>query len=73
MDIEGAEKTIRANTPTLAISIYHSDSDLLEISLWIISLGLDYKYYIRHHGVAFAEFVFYAVSPRHRVSTQVNF
>lgn len=43
MDIEGAEKAIRANTPTLAISIYHSDSNLLESPFWIISLGLDYK------------------------------
>lgn len=70
--LKGAEKTIRANTPTLAISIYHSDSDLLEIPRWIISLGLDYKYYIRHHGVAFAEVVFYAVSPRHRAPTTFN-
>lgn len=59
--LQGAEKTIRHNLPTLAISIYHSDQDLLEIPLWILSLNLNYKYYVRHHGVAFAEVVFYAV------------
>ncbi len=69
MDIEGAElnalkgaqQLICLNRPTLAISIYHTDQDLLDIALWIMSLGLDYCYYMRHHGVAFAEVVFYAV------------
>lgn len=59
--LKGAEKTIRQNSPALAIAIYHSDQDLLNIPLWIMSLGLNYKYYIRHHGVAFAEVIFYAV------------
>ena len=60
--LKGAEQTIRKNCPTLAISIYHSDQDLLEIPLWISSLNLPYRYYIRHHGVAFAEVVFYAIA-----------
>ena len=60
--LKGAEQTIRKSHPTLAISIYHSDQDLLEIPLYILSLGLDYNYYIRHHGVAFAEVVFYAIA-----------
>lgn len=59
--LKGAEKTIRQNSPTLAIAIYHSDQDLLSIPLWIMSLGLNYKYYIRHHGVSFAEVIFYAI------------
>lgn len=59
--LKGAEKTIRKNCPTLAISIYHSDQDLLQIPLWIMNLGLPYKYYIRHHHCGLSEVVFYAV------------
>ena len=59
--LKGAEKTIRKNRPTLAICIYHSNSDLLEIPLWIMSLQLPYTYYIRHHNVGPYDVVFYAL------------
>lgn len=59
--LKGAEATIRKQLPVLAISIYHSDQDLLDIPCWIMSLGLNYKYYIRHHGFASIDVVFYAV------------
>ena len=59
--LRGAEQTIRKNCPTLAICVYHSDEDLLEIPLWIMSLGLNYTYYMRHHNWGPFEVVFYAV------------
>lgn len=59
--LKGAEKTIRKNHPTLAISIYHSDQDMLEIPLWIMSLGLNYTYFIRQHEPIHTDVVLYAV------------
>jgi FkbM family methyltransferase len=69
MDIEGAEmealkgarNTIIKNCPYLAICIYHRPEDILEIPMYIMSLGIDYKYYIRHHEKNGTELVFYAV------------
>ena len=68
MDIEGAElnalkgakKTIIANTPKLAISIYHQLNDLWEIPIYIKQLVPEYKLYVRHHSKTIAETVLYA-------------
>jgi FkbM family methyltransferase len=59
MDIEGAEmealkgakKTILRDRPRLAISIYHSDEDMLRIAEWIHALVPEYKLYCRHHSI----------------------
>ncbi len=61
--LKGAEKTIRKNRPTLAICIYHSDQDMIDIPEWILSLGLNYKLYVRHYSCSFCpdETVLYAV------------
>lgn len=70
MDIEGAElealkgarQTILKYRPKLAICVYHKNEDLVEIPEFIMSLGLDYRYYLRHHNpYEFYETVFYAV------------
>lgn len=57
MDIEGAEmsaligaeQTIIACHPRLAICTYHSTAELIEIPLLIHSQFPDYKLYLRHH------------------------
>ncbi len=61
--LKGAEKTIRKNRPTLAICIYHSDQDMIDIPEWILSLKLDYKLYVRHYsfGLYPDETVLYAI------------
>ena len=47
--LKGGEDTIRKYRPKLAISIYHRLQDFLELPEFIISLGLDYKLFIRHY------------------------
>jgi FkbM family methyltransferase len=59
MDIEGAEmealkgakNTILRDKPRLAISIYHSDEDMLRIAEWIRTTVPEYKLYCRHHSL----------------------
>ncbi len=68
MDIEGAEiealngaiKTIERFKPDLAICIYHVDSHLWEIPLWIKSNFPGYKLYVDHKHIHPAETVCYA-------------
>ena len=59
--LKGAEKTIRKNKPKLAICIYHSDEDMINIPQWIVNLNMDYKLYIRQHLGGLEETVIYAV------------
>lgn len=69
MDIEGFEmkalhgamQTIQRNKPKLAICIYHSDRDMLEIIRYLHQLVPAYRFYIRQHDYNYAETVLYAV------------
>jgi len=68
MDIEGAElealkgavNTIRQFKPKLAISVYHNIKDFWEISQWIDSLELGYKFHLRHFTIHAEETVLFA-------------
>ena len=70
MDIEGAEQhalqgaieTIKRFKPNLAISIYHSLKDFSEITLWIDSLNLGYKFLVRHYTIHLEETVLFATT-----------
>ncbi len=74
MDIEGAEmdalygaqETIMRNRPKLAICIYHSNEDMIQIVEYIHSLVPEYKFYIRHHSKSAVETVAYAVIDKER-------
>jgi FkbM family methyltransferase len=69
MDIEGAElealsgceQTIKNNKPALAISVYHRISDLWNVPLYIESLGVGYRMYLRNYTGYPAETILYAV------------
>lgn len=61
MDIEGAEKSailgaknhIKEDHPKLAISIYHSNNDLLDIFNLISEIQPKYKFYLRYNGLPY--------------------
>lgn len=69
MDIEGAEtdaligaqKIIKSQKPKLAICIYHSPEDMLNIPCLIKKMVPDYKVYIRHYTDMMLETVCYAI------------
>ena len=69
MDIEGAElpalqgakNTIQKNKPKLAISIYHSNEDMLRLAEYIHGIVPEYKLYVRAHTMGIAETILYAV------------
>jgi FkbM family methyltransferase len=58
--LKGAEKTIRASHPDLAICLYHAPHHLWEIPLYIQNLGLNYRLYLRNYTSFTGETVLYA-------------
>jgi len=68
MDIEGAEplalygaiETIKRFKPKLAIAIYHSMDDFVNIPSWIIDLNLGYRLYLGHYTIHSEETVIFA-------------
>lgn len=68
MDIEGselkalygAEKTIRAFRPKLAIAVYHNQNDIITISNYLESLKLSYEFYLGHFTIYRGETILFA-------------
>jgi FkbM family methyltransferase len=68
MDIEGAEQlalkgavnTIKKYRPKLAVAIYHSINDFVNIPRWIHDLDLDYELYLAHYTIHSEETVIFA-------------
>lgn len=71
MDIEGAEQpalrgaeaTLRQHRPTLAFAVYHSIDDFYRLANWIASLGLGYRFAIRHFTIHAEETMVFAWVP----------
>jgi FkbM family methyltransferase len=61
--LKGAERTIRASRPRLAISVYHRFADYWQIAQWIDSLGLGYRFHLRHFTIHSEETVLFAEVP----------
>ena len=69
MDVEGAEmnslmgahNTISTYHPRLAISIYHSDSDMVSIIEYIHDNWPFYRLFVRHYTYLYTETVLYAI------------
>ncbi len=73
MDIEGAEqkalsggmKVIQRDRPILAISIYHTLEDIIDIPTFL-SENLDkYSFFVRHHSYTYSETILYGI-PREK-------
>jgi FkbM family methyltransferase len=68
MDIEGSERialqgaieTIKRFKPKLAIAIYHSIDDFVNIPNWISELNLGYKLYLGHYTIHLEETIIFA-------------
>lgn len=60
--LRGAEKTIKASVPDLAICVYHSPSHLWELPLYLNSLDIGYRFYLRNYTSFISETVLYATA-----------
>ncbi len=69
MDIEGAEMSalkggidyIKENRPQLAISIYHTNDDFINIPIYLKNNLQNYQYKLGHYSACTAETVLYAI------------
>lgn len=62
--LKGAERTLRAFRPTLAISAYHREEDLVNIPAYIDGLKLGYEFLLDHFTIYNAETVLFARTPQ---------
>lgn len=58
--LEGALETIKKFKPKLAIAIYHSVDDFVNIPNWILDLNLGYEIFIDHYTINVEETVCFA-------------
>jgi FkbM family methyltransferase len=58
--LQGAEKIIRFHKPDLAICVYHAPCQIWDIPLYLNSLNLGYKFYLRNYTSFSLETVLYA-------------
>ncbi len=58
--LRGAEATLKAYRPKLAVCLYHSPQDFREIPEYLDSLGLDYRFHLNQHYMNQWETVLYA-------------
>jgi len=63
--LQGAEQTIRTCKPVLGISIYHKESDLIDIPLYIKKIAPGYQFYFRVHKKLAIDTVLYGVCLSH--------
>lgn len=59
--LKGAQKTIKAYKPKLAVCIYHLPEDLWQIFLFLRQNFSFYKFYVRTHQYDGLDFVLYAI------------
>lgn len=59
--LQGAEKLLCSQRPKLAICVYHKPEDIISIPMYIASLNLGYRFYLRHYGLGNEETVLYCV------------
>ncbi|MGH9410435.1 MAG: FkbM family methyltransferase [Vicinamibacterales bacterium] len=59
--LRGADRTLAAAQPVVAIATYHRPRDLFELPLRLSRYAADYRFYLRSHGDAGIDLVCYAV------------
>ena len=59
--LKGAEQTIKKYKPILGISIYHKQSDLIDIPQYIQEIVPEYKFYFRVHKKLAIDTVLYGI------------
>lgn len=59
--INGAQNTIKNDSPILAISIYHKCSDIYMIPKRIMELNDKYVFYLRHYTLSNGDTILYAI------------
>jgi len=64
--LKGAARTIRQYRPTLGVSIYHRQSDLIDIPAYIDTLYPDYDYFFRVHKKLAIDTVLYCIPKENR-------
>lgn len=57
--LRGAERLIRANRSKLALAVYHSASDFLDIPRLVLEMNPEYQVYLRHYTQGWSETVMY--------------
>jgi FkbM family methyltransferase len=60
--LRGAEETIRAHAPRLAICVYHRPEHLWEIPRLVREWQPDYRLYLRHYSTNMSETVMFALA-----------
>jgi hypothetical protein len=65
--LQGAEQSLRAFRPSLAISVYHRDDDWVTIPDYLDSLDLGYEFFLDHFTIYESETVLFARSPQRPV------
>lgn len=58
--LHGAESVIVRDKPLLAISVYHRQGDMLAIMDYLHDLVPEYRFWLRHYSIGFADTVLYA-------------
>jgi len=58
--LKGAEKTICANKPRLAIAVYHRQDDFIDISTYLNDLDVGYEFFLDHFTIYGEETILFA-------------
>ncbi|TSA18409.1 FkbM family methyltransferase [bacterium] len=59
--LRGAEKTLKKFKPKLAISVYHSISDFVDVFEYVASQNAGYRFYLGHYSIHWYETILFAV------------
>jgi FkbM family methyltransferase len=59
--LNGSVNTLKSVRPKIALSVYHRPIDLWSLPIYISSLGLNYKLYLRHYTETIADTVLYCI------------